>query len=455
MSPAQAIPLTQFETVQRGVQALLDELESWLDTVYEGHLNQPWQGIHDEGTFVTAWAGYYALTNDDRVVTLANTLRDSWQAWSAENMVHGYHPKQEAHHGPEHYLIFLAWLAQLNPRDETTQRAILDAAHHIGNWVRDIPAWYSGDEKRFVSNYLGTAFVGDEGLNIIEHLRFVYLALQAFEISREIPYFNFALEYGGQWANAILNEAETPLYLDASQTAQTGYETILNTYLGAAPKDFGSLSRLENHVANGTPRLFIKLWLSTDDERFAQAAKKLIKPLLPELKDPYSNPTGSLFSLYRQVFANDIADAEILDTIGPAPLIETGQKLVIEAEADWDNLQGLGKRFDMPAWHLFEDGVTQGLNWPSPAALALAYEISGEEQYALTALGLALGKLKLARQVYQDGRHHGCTARSIAAICRGHGRCWGVGDVSGVLQNHAIVRAYGREPKLLRGLVTN
>jgi hypothetical protein len=63
--------------------------------------------------------------------------------------------------------------------------------------------------------------------------------------------------------------------------------------------------------------------------------------------------------------------------------------------------------------------------------------------------------LQLARQVYPDGRHHGCTARSIAAVCRGHGRCWGIGVVSVVLTIPAIVAAYGSRFVALIGIPTN
>jgi hypothetical protein len=130
-------------------------------------------------------------------------------------------------------------------------------------------------------------------------------------------------------------------------------------------------------------------------------------------------------------------------------------QLGIDPEPSHGRLRGLGKRNDMPNWFLVEADIEEPLWWPSPTALALAYEVSRDETYALTALSLALGKLQLARQVYPDGRHHGCTARSIAAVCRGHGRCWGIGDVSGVLTNPAIVAAYGSRFEALIGIPTN
>ncbi len=107
MKYTRTLPISTFTTLKAGVQALLDELGGWLEAVFDDHMQLPWQGIHDEATFVTAWAGYYAFSGDERVPQLALKLRDSWLNWAETNLYHGYHPQQEAHHGPEHYLIFL------------------------------------------------------------------------------------------------------------------------------------------------------------------------------------------------------------------------------------------------------------------------------------------------------------------------------------------------------------
>jgi hypothetical protein len=52
---------------------------------------------------------------------------------------------------------------------------------------------------------------------------------------------------------------------------------------------------------------------------------------------------------------------------------------------------------------------------------------------ALRAVDLACAYFRLARAVYPDGRRHGCSARTVSAIARGHGRCNNAGMVTAVL----------------------
>ena len=78
---------------------------------------------------------------------------------------------------------------------------------------------------------------------------------------------------------------------------------------------------------------------------------------------------------------------------------------------------GVGKRQDMLLW--LEDGQPRRHN---PITLALAAEIDNDEALATQALDLAHAYFQLARQTLPDGRDHGCAARTISAVARGHGR---------------------------------
>ena len=46
---------------------------------------------------------------------------------------------QEAHHGTEHFELFLGMLYRLDPDDAATTAQLLDAAEHIVNSVPGIP----------------------------------------------------------------------------------------------------------------------------------------------------------------------------------------------------------------------------------------------------------------------------------------------------------------------------
>ena len=90
---------------------------------------------------------------------------------------------------------------------------------------------------------------------------------------------------------------------------------------------------------------------------------------------------------------------------------------------------GIGKRGDMAEW--FEDARPRTCN---PILLATAAQIANDPALATRAIDLAAAYFELARRVYPDGRDHGCSARSVSAIARGHGRDNNAGVVTAVLQ---------------------
>ena len=69
----------------------------------------------------------------------------------------------------------------------------------------------------------------------------------------------------------------------------------------------------------------------------------------------------------------------------------------------------------------------------NPITLAVAAEILGDDALAARALDLARAYFALARQALPDGRDHGCAARTVSAVARGHGRDNHAGVVTAVL----------------------
>ncbi len=90
---------------------------------------------------------------------------------------------------------------------------------------------------------------------------------------------------------------------------------------------------------------------------------------------------------------------------------------------------GVGKRQDRPLWD--EDGQPRQHN---PILLAAAAQIKNDQSLATQAVDLARTYFNLARQVYPHGRHHGCSARTVSAIGRGHGRDNNAGMSTAVLK---------------------
>lgn len=454
-----SIELTPATSIRDGVRLLLDELGDWLDGVLDHHLALDWQGIHDEATFVTAWAGYHAYTNDPRVKQLALDLFAKWRHWADANLIHGYFPRQEVHHGTEHYIIFLDWLCRIAPECEDVAAALEDGAHHVGNWGDGTPNWYDPERNRFLSYDLGTVRTGCEGFNFVDHMRMVHLAMAAWHATGREHYLDLALTYARAWADAINESTDIPLFLDPDLHSEAELEQLLRSFLKAAPQQIDGHARVENHVASGTPKAMLDVWRATDDADCHRAALRLARACIPHLASPVANPAGHVLSLLLGSGA-DPASLGLDDNPFPAadgwhPL--DGCSMVIQTETGSPWHRSLGYRYDLPDWQL-KDGAGNAVEErPAPANLILAWELSGREQYALDACTTALGRLRLARATFRDGRHHGCTAQSIAAAVRGHGRCWGIGDVSAVLASPAVQAACGQPQPTLSdpGPITN
>jgi hypothetical protein len=79
------------------------------------------------------------------------------------------------------------------------------------------------------------------------------------------------------------------------------------------------------------------------------------------------------------------------------------------------------------------DGYPEESSEPTPPAWALAWAITGDDQYAAQAFGTAATRLETAMRSLKDGREHGCAARTISAVASGHGRDDRWGDVNSIL----------------------
>ena len=83
---------------------------------------------------------------------------------------------------------------------------------------------------------------------------------------------------------------------------------------------------------------------------------------------------------------------------------------------------GVGKRADMVRWgHWSEDGSVKPTCEPSTATLALAYQLTGNIEYACRAFKAAATKLMMARRVLRSGREHADMGGAICSVAAGHG----------------------------------
>jgi len=402
-------------------------MNRWVSAAVELHGRIPWMGGHDEGTFTSSWFGFYQLTGDGKIDSFLRWFCDGFCRWSKNNLIHGYYPRGEAHHQPETFLVFLTRILHLDPNHSAALDAMVDMAHHIGNWVGGIPEWYDWHQHRFRSWRLGTRHVGNypEDYETADHLRFAQIALVTHLATRDERYLEFAIDYADKWSTLILQRQDSvPAVI---LPGKSGYPEKL-----VARSQQSIEKSVEEHVAAGSLDMFMDLFEITGEAKFIEPVRKMLPVLLPSISGPYSEPAAATLYRYRLLTGDTSFDADAMGLIESMPRCEGNRAhMLIQEAKPMPHPAGIGRRKDDSRWgYRLDDGSIVEECEPSPASLTLAYSITGEERYALHALWKVAARMNLARQFLRDGRHHGCAGGTVSAIASGHGRCFGTGHIT-------------------------
>jgi hypothetical protein len=427
---------------------LLEELKRWLVESYSKNRAIGWAGKHDEGTYLTSWREYYKISHDPLVRNYALDMLKKADLWIQDNYYHGYHKKQEVHHGVEHFIIFLAWILEIDPTNTLARRQLAEAANNIVIQGKKSRPWYDFDTNRFTSMYLGTKKSKKEGLNIVEHLRFVRLAWLGLYSGGDSQLDSFILNYSKEWAEEIVNLDELPLFLDSKSNQKNNKKFILalSKFMGAAPKEFTTKSRSEFHIANGVPDLMIDLYQKTGNKLYLRAAEKIIEPIIDQLHSTYAHPVGDLiWKLYNagglkatKSKLDDIVDC-LYDRYSSFSF--KNYKLSLEP-MEWKSSpykNCIGIRKDMLSVKLKGEKI---IKIPSPSTFSLLSRLKKDPHCSKLAMEFALATFLESKKRYEDGRMHGCGSKSVSAYCVGHGRNWGAGYVSTSLRS-VVDNEYG------------
>lgn len=443
------------ETLTHARSRFLDSVKAWAYACMDRYRDAPPTDVHDQGTYTTGWAPYVQATQDATVLQFLRDRRDEIRDHFVQTgqWRHGYWRMQEAHHGTEHFELFLGTLYDLAPDDAETQAQLLDAAEHIGHWAPEVPPWFDAETGLFRSMYLGADGARTEPgmeLNIPDHLRYINLCLLAHQMGGGEHYLSFATGYTRRWAEAILADdhlpigllPEGPVYALSSET-----EDAYRAFAGMVGHLDDDVDRAENLLASNGTGALLSLCALTGDGLFLAALTRLLDTLATQLDDPDAGAAADALRTYRRATGSNRYDRAILGAATRATTdidpfaIET---LTIEPNVRRpERPHGIGKRSDMPNW--FEDGRPRRHN---PILLAVAAEIQGDEALATRALDLARAYFELARATLPDGRHHGCAANTVSAIARGHGRENHAGMVT------AVLGALDLETSPLSGIMT-
>ena len=423
-------------SISSAIERFQDEVITWIRACMERYADAPATDIHDQGTYTTAWEPIVRKTGDAEILAFLKTARDRMRDHFVESGLwrHGYWTMQEAHHGTEHYELFLGMLLRLDPTDAETRRQLIDAAEHMGNWSAAAPAWFDFAANRYRSFFFGTDAVqtnpGDD-FNRTDHLRCANICLLAFDASADRRYLDFAVRYAGEWADAIVDAPRLPIGLTphgALYDIADAPETVYRKFVGEASQPLTDVDRAENFLASDGVNTFLRLWHETNDSRFRRAAERLLDALITQIADPDAGVVAAAVRDYRRWTADPRYDAAILQVLEDVP-VRPVTTLLLDTDAVVNGRPaGVGKRSDMLHW--LEDGAPRRHH---PVTLAVAAEIGESEDVAVHALDLARATFVLARNHLPDGRDHGCAARTVNAVARGHGRENHAGVVTSVL----------------------
>ncbi|MBD3351014.1 MAG: hypothetical protein GF364_05960 [Candidatus Lokiarchaeota archaeon] len=434
-------------TKDEALDNLLQEMRSWLVESKKRHSFTKWKGIHDEGTYLTSWREYYLLTQDENVRDYAFERFDACKKWARRHFRRGYWKKQEVHHGVEHFIIYLSWLLEVDPKHSEVMYQLKNAANHIVEKQKKKTPWYDNKNKRFRSVFLGCKRSGSEYLNVVEHLRLVRLGWLGYKSGGNTALRDFIIEYSTEWANEILDNEKIPLFLE-KKGKETGmfsklFEKLYKTFVGAAPKSESDRARSEIHIANGSPALFIQLYKITKNIKFLDAAEKILKPLLSQLTYPYAHPLADLlYGMYK--FNRFSSLPKIISKINYEKIYDDLNEGYLEfhPKVNWNQPKYswlrdcVGMRADMAEVILYNHEKKKLKKIPSPATFNLIYRLNKNEICRLIATEISKKVLECAREIHPDGRHHGCGSRTVSAYCVGHGRNWSAGYVSTALRGH-------------------
>lgn len=434
--PQYTLPLDLSDTLHEAGQRFLEDVGDWVHDCMDEYATAAATNVHDQGTFMVGWEPYIRATGDQDALAFMKKQRDAIAEHFTQNgqWRHGYWKMQEAHHGTEHFELFLGALLRLDPEDTETQRHILDAAEHMINASPEVEAWFNEKTGHFYSLFFGTDGVqhkpGSE-INTPDHLRCVNICLLACDAGGGDKYWDLARRYTTVWVDAILADDAIPIALAPNgpiYELESQAEETYRSFVGEMASLLSPVERAENLLTSDAVNTFLRLGQESGDGKFRAAAEKLLDTLITQIGDPDAGVVAAAVRDYRRWTQSDRYDAA-LEAMAQQAAPRIVRTLTLDTDFRHDEKpSGVGKRSDMPLW--IENSSPR---WHNPITVAVAAEIQHNEQLAARALDLARVTFALARQAFPSGRDHGCAARTVSALARGHGRENNAGLTTAVL----------------------
>ena len=108
-------------SLEEAADRFMTDLMYWAHDCVAKYTDVEPLGGHDQMTYMTCWEPYLRINRDERVIKFMKSERDRAREHfeiKSDLWHHGYWRANEAHHGTEHFELFLGFLLRIDPDDE-------------------------------------------------------------------------------------------------------------------------------------------------------------------------------------------------------------------------------------------------------------------------------------------------------------------------------------------------
>lgn len=182
-----------------------------VDDYVEKELEKPADGNnidkHEAGGQWRIGFSHYAARGDKRITARMAELMAARRRYTDAKFFHGFPDCQETHHEIETFIYFQDALSYLKVDGSAAALDSLeDVAHHVGNWIKEVPAWYDWDRHGFVSTWLGTGAVRNfppYDYQEANHWRHMGNVMAAYMGTGNQRYLDVMEDYARTWCSHI------------------------------------------------------------------------------------------------------------------------------------------------------------------------------------------------------------------------------------------------------------
>ena len=381
----------------------------------------------------------YLIQPNENIKKFLYYMGKSLITWSKSNFKDGYYPLEDVHHGTEIFLGFLPRYIDLFPEDDEARNLFLSVFKFIDKDSSSKVNWFDYKKQNFKSWHFGSQGINQDksvSYNTADHLRFIHIALITWRFTKDSKYIDWALCYAKEFAKKlVLSSKDLPLAWDLNWKGYFSEDMLSNKekyIISSHHHHYESIYKgYENLIASGAIFVFGELYLQTKEEIFYKASKKIIENTIAIIHKPYADTIANNLNYYRYTFSDFSYDSQIMNLLKEIPN-ETEKELMLAfPETEKIRLKEVGSRKDMIYWHYIEDLKTFNYDEPPSSFFTLAYNVTGDLDYAIRGLHHASRKLKIASSLLRLGYEHADSGKLLSSIVSGHGRNWGVGAVTG------------------------